>query len=162
MVNYQDAKIYKLVCNVTGLVYIGSTVQPLYKRKYGHEQNFRRWKEGKEKMITTSCRVLEHRDYDIVLVESYPCKNQEELYRRERYWVDSTECVNKKRPIRTDEERLEDAMYNESARVRIYKWRSSHPDDYKELARKHTRKYYEQNKEAINEHRRQARRLKKA
>ena len=29
MEKYQKGKIYKIVCNKTGLVYIGSTIQPL-------------------------------------------------------------------------------------------------------------------------------------
>ena len=29
MVKYQEAKIYQIICNVTGLVYVGSTCQKL-------------------------------------------------------------------------------------------------------------------------------------
>ena len=36
MVNYENAKIYRLVCSETGEQYIGSTNQQLAKRKHQH------------------------------------------------------------------------------------------------------------------------------
>lgn len=99
MVNYQDSKIYKLVCNVTGLVYVGSTTQPLDKRKYQHEAVYKRWRKG-HKPFLTSFDILENSDFEIVLIEPYPCTNKKELHRRERYWIDSMECVNQIFPVR--------------------------------------------------------------
>ena len=37
MVNYQNAKIYRIVCNVTGKQYIGSTVSNLSTRLSQHK-----------------------------------------------------------------------------------------------------------------------------
>lgn len=34
MNKYENGKIYRLVCNITGLNYYGSTCQPLHKRKW--------------------------------------------------------------------------------------------------------------------------------
>jgi hypothetical protein len=103
MVNYQEGRIYRLVCNVTGLVYIGSTTQPLYKRKYGHTKDYERWKEGKTNYVT-SFKIIENGDYDIFLIEDCPCDTREQLMRRERYWIEQTECVNRCIPTRTNKE----------------------------------------------------------
>ena len=42
MVNYTLSKIYKIECNVTGLVYVGSTCEPtLAKRLTKHVGNYK-------------------------------------------------------------------------------------------------------------------------
>ena len=41
MVNYQNGKIYRIVCNTTDEVYIGSTVITLSKRLAKHNSDYR-------------------------------------------------------------------------------------------------------------------------
>ena len=41
---------------------------------------------------------------DIILVESYPCENKNELHSRERYYIENNNCVNKIIPTRTSKE----------------------------------------------------------
>ena len=95
MVNYADGKIYRLVCNTTGLTYYGSTVQSLYKRLYSHK---------KLKLNCSSKIIIEADNYEIVLVEAFACKTKEELHARERFYIESNECVNKVIPTRTHKE----------------------------------------------------------
>ena len=65
MVNYELAKIYKIVCNKTGMVYIGSTCQRLLSQRLsGHVRGYRQWKNGKI-YYTTSYRIIENDDYFI-------------------------------------------------------------------------------------------------
>ena len=45
--------------------------------------------------IISSFDVLQNRNYDIVLIESYPCNSKDELHARERYQTNNIECVNK-------------------------------------------------------------------
>ena len=48
MPNYQDGKIYTIVCNITDECYIGSTTEPtLARRLAGHVNNYKVWKSGK-------------------------------------------------------------------------------------------------------------------
>ena len=103
MVNYSDAKIYKLVCNVTGLVYVGSTCQKLSVRLGGHVANYRRYLNSKVRFMT-SFKILENDDYDMVLIEAFPCLNKDELHRKEREYIESIPCVNKFIPGRTNKE----------------------------------------------------------
>lgn len=104
MVNYQNGRIYKLVCNVTGLQYVGSTTLSLHTRKAGHVQTYKRWKEGKARGCITSFKIIEGGDYDIVLLEEVPCDNKEQLHRAERRWIENLECVNIIHPTRTQAE----------------------------------------------------------
>ena len=73
--DYNNGKIYVLRSNKTDKIYIGSTTQPLFKRFFQHKVNCCN-KALKELM-------LEHEDYYIELLETFPCKSKEELLKRE-------------------------------------------------------------------------------
>jgi hypothetical protein len=105
MTNYQLGKIYKIVCNTTGLTYYGSTCEPtLARRLAGHVGKFKSFRgNGKAKFIT-SYNVLKNDDYAIILVELAPSNNKMELRQRERFYIENNECVNKNIPSRTDTE----------------------------------------------------------
>jgi hypothetical protein len=102
MVNYELGKIYKIVSG--DLVYIGSTCEPtLARRMATHKGNYRKWKKD-NKQYLTAFKVLENDDAYITLVELYPCKSSDELHARERFYIESTKCVNKNIPGRTTNE----------------------------------------------------------
>lgn len=108
MKDYSKGKIYRLVCNVTGLQYIGHTIQPLSVRKAGHVKDYKVWKSNKRGYVT-SFKVMENDNFDICLIEDYPCENVEQLKARERYWLEQTEeTVNKNIPSRTTAEYYRD------------------------------------------------------
>ena len=95
MVNYEKAKIYKLVCNKTGLIYVGSTCQRLLcKRLSGHVANYKCWKNGKYNYVT-SFKIIEGNDYYMELLEAVSCSGFDELTKKERYYIESIDCVNK-------------------------------------------------------------------
>jgi hypothetical protein len=78
MVNYNNGKIYKLICDNSDLIYIGSTTQPLYKRLNQHK-----------KRKDCSCKKLfELGNVKIILIEDFKCKNKENLMKREQYYID--------------------------------------------------------------------------
>lgn len=94
MPDYQKGKIYKILCNITGLTYYGSTTQALSVRMGGHRIKFN----------CSSKHIILGGDYDYSLVEDCPCENKEQLHRRERYYIENNECVNAQIPGRTDKE----------------------------------------------------------
>jgi hypothetical protein len=91
--DYENGKIYK----ITGgnMTYYGSTTQILSKRLYQHKH---------KSNMCYSKKILELGNYDICLVELFPCKSKEELHMRERFYIENNECVNKNIPNRTQEE----------------------------------------------------------
>lgn len=111
MPNYADAKIYKLVCLNTGLIYVGSTCQPLCKRLAGHKACSNH---------TRSKQIIANNNYIILLIENYPCDNVEQLNKREYEIIESTTCVNRK--LLTEDERKE---YQKN-------WRTEHSYYHKE------------------------------
>ena len=94
MPDYSKGKIYKIVCNETGEIYIGSCIMDLDKRLWNH----------KSQRDCSATQILDRNNYEILLIENYPCKTNEELRWRERYWFDNINCINKRRPIVTEEE----------------------------------------------------------
>lgn len=137
--DYQNGKIYRIICNKTGLVYYGSTTQPLSKRKSCHKGHYGLYLQGKDH-YRTSYEVLKNDDYEIVLVEDYPCERKEQLFARERYWIEGNECVNQNRPCKTTEEYREyKQVYRKTNKEYISQqtkeWNERNPERRRELAR---------------------------
>ena len=135
MPDYQNSKIYRIVCNITGKQYIGSTRQSLSKRLAKHRCDFKRG------ICITSREIIENGNYDIILVENYSCNNKDELHKRERYFIEILDCVNKVIPGRTMKEYRQDNkdIINEKKK------------QYYENNKEHFKQYYENNKDVLNE-----------
>ena len=85
-------KIYKIIDNTNGNIYIGKTEQTLKQRLTKHKHDF---KIGKN---CSSRQIIKNGDYKIELIE----ETHDET--RERYWILSNECVNVSIPGRTVKE----------------------------------------------------------
>jgi hypothetical protein len=128
MVNYSNGKIYKLVTFQSDKVYYGSTCSPLSKRLAGHRRDYKHWKAGKRRYIT-SFDVVQYEDTEIVLVESINCVSKEQLYAAERKYIDSNTCVNKQLPGRSVKEYGE--KYYQCNREKILKYQTDYRKDNK-------------------------------
>lgn len=122
-VDYSKGKIYQIICNLTGEVYIGSCANTLELRLRGH----------KNSKSCTSRKIIDRGNYKIELIEDYPCQTDEQLRIRERFHYDRIENINKNRPYIT---RQEMRLFNYE-RVRAYN--NSHKEQHKA--------YYQANKE---------------
>ena len=100
MPNYQDGKIYKIVDNTNGDIYIGSSTIRLSARLQNHKQDILK----RERNISVK-KIILNNDYKIVLLEKYPCNSRDELYSREQYYIDNNKCVNKRRAKSTEEQK---------------------------------------------------------
>jgi len=115
---YQQGKIYKISCKKTGKAYIGSTTKmTLSERLQGHVKDYALHSHGWQVAYLTSFQVLEKNEYEIELLENYPCHSREELHSREKFYIRSNECVNKVVPQRT---RLEYRQDNKE-KIKAYK-----------------------------------------
>lgn len=105
MPDYQNGKIYRIVCNVTGKQYIGSTTLSLSQRLAQHVQDYTKFCKNQSKYrYITSIEVIKNQDYDIILLEECKCDNKEQLHKRERYYIESNICVNRNVPQQTKKE----------------------------------------------------------
>ena len=124
MVNYSLAKIYKIVCNTTGLIYVGATCKPrLCQRLSKHLSNFKYFKNGKDH-YATSFKVLENNNYSIILLQEIKdCENKDQLNYYERKWIEQIDCVNKVIPSRTQKE------YKECNKYKIEQYQKQYYQD---------------------------------
>jgi len=148
MVNYADAKIYRVVDNSTGLQYIGSTTQSLAKRMYRHRNDYKRWVElGRPHgrgSHTKSVEVFETgNEVRIELIEQPEVTCKEELTSREGYWIRELDCVNRCVAGRTRQE------YYEANREEILARTAERYKANKEEILAQQREYYETNKERL-------------
>ena len=124
MVNYANSKIYKIVDNSNGNIYIGSTCKLLCQRLAAHRADYKLFLKTGKKNIT-SFTILENNDYDIVLIELFQCDSKEELHKRERYFIELLDCVNKIIPGRSFKE------YNNDNRDKIKNYTIEHKENKK-------------------------------
>jgi hypothetical protein len=161
MPDYSKSKIYKLE-SPSGLVYVGSTTQPLCERKAGHMKDYKKWKLGKLHNIT-SFKLFEedNGNVEIYLIENYPCHSKEELHAREGHWIKNTNCVNRLIMGRTKREYYQDnkeyfselcKKYYEEHKEHLDKYRKEWREDNKETEREKKKVYREQNAEIIKAH----------
>jgi hypothetical protein len=99
--NFDNAKIYCLSSPHTELIYIGSTCMPLELRLRNHKELYRQFLKGNMNK-TTAFKLFELGDVLIEMVEDCSdvcCKKA--LLKRERFWIENKNCVNKNIPART-------------------------------------------------------------
>ena len=128
MSDYSKGKIYKIYSKTLDNCYYGSTIMTLKKRLTVHKSNFKTGRYCK------SQDVLKYNDYEIILVELFPCKSRNELLDREGYYQRNFKCINKQIAGRSQKE------WNEDNKVYL-----------KEYFKNYKKKYYEKHKEKISE-----------
>jgi hypothetical protein len=157
--------IYKITCNETGDVYYGSTTQSLNKRLSLHKSGYKRWKEGKSKLVT-SYNIIDRGNYSYSLIETVECEDKRQLEQRERYYIENNECINKVVVGRTSKEYHKEWYENNKETMKecnkeYYKTNKEaiieQQKAYYEANKDKRRKYVEANKEHYNELRRQRR-----
>ena len=138
---YNNSKIYKLVDQVNGYFYIGSTCNPLSKRLYNHKNVA---KIESERKVYKYFNQIGWENVKIVLVEEHYLENKEQLTREEdkviQIYLHDEKCLNS-RHASTGLSKIEyDKKYRE---------------DHHEHCLQEGRKYYNDNKESINTQRKE-------
>jgi len=144
-VKYQNGKIYKIECNITNEIYIGSTCQPtLARRLTGHVDRYKQVKKGAHCSRLSSYNIIERGDYNIYLIENFPCDNKDELTKREgeliKQMKNDETVVNITIPGRTK------AEYRIDNKDKI----NADKKKYRENNKDKTKEYSKNNKEKIN------------
>ena len=152
MVNYAQAKVYRLVNNVDGKEYVGSTCNPLHKRKAGHKRDATK---SPNQPVYSHLNTIGWENVDIILIENYPCSSKEELHARERHWIETLKPVlNQAIPTRTPKERYQ-ANKQEITQKMAQKYQANKAkfsqkyQTNKDLILQQRKKYYASQKEKI-------------
>ena len=142
---YKNGKIYKIIDNTNNNIYIGSTIKKyLCDRLSGHRQSYKRFlKDNNKKCYCSSFEILKNEEYQIILIENYPCNNRDELHSRERYYIELLNCVNINIPNRTIKE------WYEINKERIKEYKENWRNENKDKIGIKNKEYQEKNKELI-------------
>jgi len=148
---YNHSKIYKIISDNSDRIYIGSTTLPLPKRlashKYDYTDHLNNPRENKG--LVSSFNILSLDNVSIILLEEVNCENKEQLRARERHYIDLHRdvCVNKARPVITNEERtIYKAEWNKKTYVPKPPRKIYTPEERKEANRKKCLAYQQRNK----------------
>ena len=119
MEDYENGKIYKIV-GEDGTTYYGSTTLSLKQRKGQHPH---------DPKTTAYKKIITQMDWDIFLVENYPCESKKQLLKREGYYIRENPCVNRCIAGRSKREWYEDNL----------EYCKKYQEKYRETHRKHRR-----------------------
>jgi len=146
MPNYENGKIYKLTCDKTDKIYIGSTVCKLNYRLVSHKS-----------LDCKSKELFELGEVKIELIENYPCNTKKELETKERYYIQKYKdiVVNERIPTRTMKE-----YYQDNKKKKI-EYQKDYYQNNKECCKEYNQNYYNNNKEKRAQQQKQYRQANK-
>ena len=111
---YKNGKIYTIrYKNDDSLIYVGSTVQPLFKRWHQHKSDVKR---KNNLILYQKISETNIEDWYIELYEDFSCENKEQLNKREGQIIREIGTLNKQIAGRTSKEYIED---NKDTYIRI-------------------------------------------
>jgi hypothetical protein len=142
MDKYKNGKIYTIrYKNDDTLIYVGSTVQPLYKRFSRHKSDSR---DTRYENIQLYIKMNETdvNDWFIELYEDCPCERKEQLTQREGQVIREIGTLNTRIEGRTVKE------WTEKNKEKIKEYRENHKETKKEF----NKEYYQNNKEKLKEY----------
>lgn len=156
MVNYNDIIIYKLCCKNPEItdIYVGHTCN-FTRRKYEHK--FHCNNEHSEKYNYNVYTFIRDNggwnNFDMVMVEQYPCENKLESERRERHWIETLNAtLNCVIPSRTHEEIQK---YGKRHRIENKEYYKKYGEDHRDHILEQKKKYYIDNVEKFKKYRSQ-------
>ena len=104
---YLQSYIYGIKCKTTNCLYIGSSFETLNRRLSKHKSDMRGYMGELNcyRNYRSSLDVLINDNYDIFIIEKYPCLSKSQLHIREaqyiiKYREDGINVVNKRLPIK--------------------------------------------------------------
>ena len=139
---YKNGKIYTIRCkNDNTLIYVGSTVQPLFKRWHQHKSNINNTNDNM--LLYKKMRETNIEDWYIELYEEFSCENKEQLNKREGQIIREIGTLNKRIEGRTPKE------YRDSNKELISEKKKIYNKNNKEIISEKKKEYREKNKDKL-------------
>ena len=151
MSNFQEAKIYKVINKLNSEIYVGSTTLDLDKRMIKHKCDAKQRPHLSK--FYTFMNETGIDNFEIELIEDYPCETQEELRKREGKIIKAMATLNQRVAGRTPTEYSKE--YRQTKKDKINKRRNErrkeNPEKTKEEYKKYAKLYRERHPEKIKE-----------
>jgi broad specificity polyphosphatase/5'/3'-nucleotidase SurE len=138
---YQRGKIYKIISPHTDKIYIGSTTEFYLGNRLAKHRN--QFNEKKDDKYCSSFELLKLGDVEIILIETYSCNSKDELYKKEREYIELNKniVVNINIPSRSKSEYHKE--YVKTEKYKIYQ--KNYMDIY-------NKKYRDKNEDKLKEY----------
>ena len=145
---YRNGKIYKIVDIGYNRCYIGSTVQELCNRMADHRSGYNSYKRGVHRYVCVYSMFDEYglENMKIELIEECSCDNLQQLRKREGYYIQHEDCINKRIAGRTQQE------YRDTRKDKMKDYLKQYYKDNKEEHSLKSKAYREKNKDKIAEY----------
>jgi len=104
MPDYSKGKIYKIIDNTNGNIYIGSSTQTLSRRLDGHRGHYKHYLNNTGRYCK-SFDIIKNNDYRIILIENVSCNNIDELHKKEQEFIDKFDCINTQKAYQSKQNR---------------------------------------------------------
>jgi ribosomal protein S6 len=150
--NFENPKIYALSSPHTNQLYIGSTCLSLPIRLRNHYELYKQYLKGNNNKRCTAFKLFELGNVNIETIDSCEdvcCKKA--LLKRERFWIENNNCVNKNITSRTAKESSKAHYENHKEEKKIYYQVN------KEKRLQYAKDYINANKDKYNEYQKQYR-----
>jgi hypothetical protein len=148
----KNPKIYALSSPHTNQLYIGSTCLSLPIRLRNHYELYKQYLKGNNNNKCTAFKLFELGNVNIEIIddcEDVCCKKA--LLKRERFWIETNNCVNKNIPGRTAKESSKAHYDNHKEEKRQYYLNN------REKRLQYSKDYINANKDKYNEYQREYR-----
>ena len=144
MPDYQQGKIYTIRCRTDDtLVYVGSTIQPLYKRFDSHKRSSKT-----EKCKTMPLYRMVNEDWNNWYIELYevcPCENREQLCKKEGEVIRLIGNINVRIAGRTSQEYMKE--WEEKNKEKRTEYMKEYDKARKDKRKVYYKKYYRARKD---------------
>jgi len=90
MPDYSQSKIYKLTSNHTDKIYVGTTTGCIWMRRRDLKSRYK-----KNKPIGRCAELFCYNDVKVELIENFPCYHRIQLNKRQQYWANVLNAINK-------------------------------------------------------------------
>jgi group I intron endonuclease len=171
MKDYTQGKIYMILNNATGMMYVGSTTITLKARWDIHRHSICVTRK-KDRPLYKAIAEYGTNSFDILLLENYPCSCDEILRMRETYYQDLFDSRNTdvgynvfRAYASLEQHKQNDHEYNVRNRDNhteyMREWRVNNIDRARELGREGQQRRREKNREAYNAYMREFHRKRK-
>jgi adenylate kinase family enzyme len=150
---------YKIVCNDSGLIYVGSTTWTIERRLKRHEYDYSYYLENKRSFIT-SFIILEKNNYSIHLIDCVECVDKKQRNILEGFYILNENCINKcqtgrdkKQWYQDNKEQIKEQrkQYRQDNKENIHEYRQKWRVNNKEKLKEQDKQYYQDNKEKRTE-----------
>jgi hypothetical protein len=152
--NFENPKIYALSSPHTNLLYIGSTCMSLGLRLRNHQELYKQFIKGSHNRKCSAFKLFELGFEDVRIETIDECEDiccKKALLKKERFWIENNNCVNKNIPSRTALESSKAHYYNHIEEKKQYYI------DNREKRIQYAKDYIKANQEKYNEYQRQRR-----